>query len=350
MASDALCVGVIGIGGMGWRHARALTQMPDVRLVGVADIDERRLAEARDALGVDTYVDYRDLLSRLDLMAVDICMPDGLHVAPVRAAAAAGKHMLLEKPIATTAGDGRAIIDACRQAGVKLMVGHLLRFDPRYASVKDAITVGHLGEVVQIVTHRNSPWTEGPVRYAPGTSLTLHVAVHDLDIVNWYMDRPPRCVYGGLARRRLIDRRMDDAGSALVLFEGGAVASVNYGWILPPESVTKLDARLEVVGTRGMALVGVPHGQGVFIAGEDRHAAPDVHHVPVTHGRIGGDLVHELRAFLEYVVYDRQPPLTPEDALLAVAEAEAIEASAAAGQPIAVPPILGVSNTVPTAD
>lgn len=339
-----LNIGVIGIGGMGWLHTRAIMQMPGVRLLGVADIDTRRLAHAREAWGIETYVDYHELLARADLAAVDICMPDAMHRGPVQEAAAARKHIFLEKPIATSVADGRAILAACRRAGIKLMIAHLLRFDPRYTAVKEAIDAGQLGDVVQIVTHRNSPWTEGPARYASGTSLTLHVAVHDLDLVNWFVGRRPLTVYGALTRRRLIENDMDDTGSAIVLFEGGTMASVNYGWILPPQSVTNLDARLEVVGTKGMALVGVLHGQGVFIGGEGTHAAPDVHHVPVVHGRIGGDLSNELAAFAEYVMYDREPPLKPEDALLAVAEAEAIEASAAAGQPIAVPRVAGTPD------
>lgn len=338
MSGETVRVGVIGLGLMGLRHARVYAQLPGVRLVAVADVDQARLDEARRILPAEPYADFQELLARDDVDAVSICTPDEFHRAPAEAAASAGKHMLLEKPIATSLADGQAIVEACRRAGVLLTVGHLLRFDPRYRAVREAIAAGHLGTVTQVTAHRNSPWTMGPARYAPGTSLTMHVAVHDIDLAGWYIGGRPLTVYAQTLSRRLADRRMDDVAAAVVRYETGAIACFQYSWALPPTSVTQLDARIEVIGTKGMAIAGTYHGQGVFIATEATTSAPDVHHMPILDDWIGGDLREELLAFTRCVAQGRAPTVSGADALLAIAVATAVEESARVNAPVAVGP------------
>ena len=321
---------------MGAMHARVLRDLPISELVAVCDIDSERLREVAAELGVPAFRDYRELLGLAEVEAVSICLPDDMHRAPAEAAASAGKHVFLEKPLATTVEDGEAIVTACRTQGVTLMVAHLLRFDARYAELKRAIAQGRLGEISHIMAHRNSPWTEGPARYKAGTSLTLHVAVHDLDLINWYLEDVPVKVYARSVRKKLAPQRMDDLVSAIVEFEGGALATLQYSWALPPTSVTALDARLEVIGTDGMAIVGNYHGQAVFIASDKDYAAPDVHHGPILEGRVVGDLREELMAFLRCLQSGQSVPVSGEVALLAVREARAIEASIESGRPVEI--------------
>jgi UDP-N-acetylglucosamine 3-dehydrogenase len=136
---NRLRVGVIGAGVMGERHARIYASLPDVELVAVCDTRAdiaRALAKDLDAT---PYADFAELLRHPDVDAVSVCTPDDAHRAPCEAAAAAGKHVLVEKPLAMTVADAEAIITAATKTGVVLLVGHCLRFDPRYRTEKCAL-------------------------------------------------------------------------------------------------------------------------------------------------------------------------------------------------------------------
>src|SRR5690606_4209 len=102
---------------------------PGAELVGVADLDATRVAEISDLTGATGHADYRELLARPELQAISICLPDRLHEEAAIAAAEAGKTILLEKPLAHNAATARRIVAAVERNGVRLMVGHILRFD-----------------------------------------------------------------------------------------------------------------------------------------------------------------------------------------------------------------------------
>lgn len=332
---EQLRVGVIGVGQMGSKHARVYAQMREVKLVALADPRLDQAQKLASELGVKkVYADYRELLDLTELDAVSICTPDELHKGPVLDTVKAGKHFLLEKPLATELDEAQEMVQAVRQAGIKAMVAHLLRFDPRYALVKEAIDQGELGEIIYIVSHRNSPYTEGPRIYKPGTSLTMHVAVHDLDLVDWFIPSDPVMVFAQAAEKLLREKRMKDAVSALIKFEDGAIASINYSWCLPDQSVTRLDARMEVVGTKGAAYIGVYHGQGVLMATSGGVATPDLHHGPVVNGSVRGDLREEIYAFVNCIMSDTPPPIPVEEALRSVALGQGIRESLARQAPV----------------
>lgn len=334
---EQLRVGVIGVGQMGTKHARVYSQMREVELVALADLRLERAQQLGRELHVPkVYSDYQELLALTNLDAVSICTPDDLHRDPVVDAARAGKHILLEKPLATNLTEAQEMVKVVHRAGVKAMVAHLLRFDPRYTSVKEAIDHGELGEIIYIISHRNSPYTEGPRIYKPGTSLTMHVAVHDLDLIDWFMPSEPVRVFAQAAEKLLREKRMQDAVTALFTFGDGAIASVNYAWCLPDQSVTRLDARMEVVGTKGAAYIGAYHGQGVLMAKEAGVVTPDLHHGPVVNGRVRGDLREEIYAFVNCIANDTPPPITMEEALRSVALGQAILESLARQAPVNV--------------
>ena len=332
--SSPLRVAVIGLGQMGAVHAAIVHEHPQAELVAVADLDAERLQRLADETGATPYRDFRTLFDEAEIDALSICLPDELHLEPVVAAAERGLHVLVEKPLATDMVQARTMIDACEANDVLLMVAHLLRFDPRYEAVKQAIEAGDLGDVTHVMAHRNSPWSEGPARYADGTSLTLHVAVHDIDLVTWFLADTPATVYAAAVSRKLADKGMHDHVAAIVRYRGGALATFQYSWALPPTSVTKLDARTELIGTRGMATVGTYHGQGVFIASDEHQDAPDVHHGPRVAGRAKGDVREEIGAFLKAVIDGAPSPVPPADALVAVQLAAAIEHSIATGDEV----------------
>jgi UDP-N-acetylglucosamine 3-dehydrogenase len=147
---------VIGAAGaMGQVHTRTYRSLPAARLLGVCDVDAATLAAAAgDAPVGRRYQDYEALLADPEVEAVSVCTPDGQHVGPAVAAAQAGKHVLLEKPIATTLEDARTIVRACSAAGVVLLVGHVLRFDPRFVAAREALSAGELGDLLTVFARR----------------------------------------------------------------------------------------------------------------------------------------------------------------------------------------------------
>src|SRR5262245_23038082 len=116
-------VAVVGAGYMGERHARIYAGLPDAELVAVCDVRESVARELAARTGAAVYADYRALLRRDDLDAVSVCTPDGLHREPCELAARAGRHVLVEKPVATTLVDAEAIVEAAERAGTVLLVG-----------------------------------------------------------------------------------------------------------------------------------------------------------------------------------------------------------------------------------
>jgi len=332
---EKLRVGVIGVGQMGSLHARVYTQMPHVDLVAVADPQTGNCTRVAESLGVrHTFSNYQDLLKIEEIDAVSICTPDELHRDPVIAAAHAGKHIMLEKPLATDLKEAQEIVEVVNETKVKSMVGYLLRFDPRYVLVKEAIARGDLGDIIYIVSHRASPYTEGPSRYKAGTSLTMHVAVHDLDMIHWLIPAEPVRIYAEGATKLLGKKKMKDAVSALLAFNDGAFASVNYAWCLPDESPTRLDARMEIVGTKGTAYIGVYHQQGVLIASRNGIQTPDLHHGPVVNGEVRGDLREEIMAFVDCVMEDKPSPISVEESFVSVRVAHGILESLASEAPV----------------
>jgi UDP-N-acetylglucosamine 3-dehydrogenase len=129
---------VIGLGYFGSRHARVYADHPGAKVVAVADIDGARVAELAALTRATGCGSFRELLSRPELQAVSICLPDRLHEEAAIAAAEAGKAILLEKPLAHDASAARRIVEAVERNGVRLMVGHILRFDSRYVQVHEA--------------------------------------------------------------------------------------------------------------------------------------------------------------------------------------------------------------------
>jgi myo-inositol 2-dehydrogenase/D-chiro-inositol 1-dehydrogenase/UDP-N-acetylglucosamine 3-dehydrogenase len=330
---DHVNVGVIGTGWMGQLHARVLSQLPQARLVAVADAQADR-ARAAAALADDcsAYDGYQDLLADPRVQAVSICTPDTLHRAPVEAAARAGKHVFLEKPIASTLDDADAIIEACRAAGVRLGIGFLLRFDPRFRRVKDLLEDGTLGEPIHVYARRNSPRDVGPARYGGTIPLALHVTSHDVDLILWYLrPRRPVSVYAQDTAKLLGELGTTDTILSIVRFDDDTLVSFESSWALPEASRTRIDARLEIVCSEGVAEVECAES-GVYLATRSTVDYPDTHHWPEVGGRLAGDLREELAGFADAVIGDRAPAVTGEDGRAALELVLAMMRSAETGQ------------------
>ncbi len=329
---DKLRIGVIGYGFMGKMHANILSSLPQVELAAVSDIDRSRFEGAR-LPGVDFYPDFKDLLARKDIDAVSICVSDRGHCEPAVLAARAGKTIFLEKPIALDLNEAHQIVQAAKEAGVTLMIGFLLRFDPRYAGVKDLLDQGQLGEPVYIHARRNSPKSEGPARYRGSTPLLFHVTIHDLDLIFWYLNKRVKSVYAQANSKALKAYNMEDSLFAVLRFEDDTLVNLESTWALPEGNASHLDAYMEILGTQGMAKVECGYS-GLWFSNPSATLFPDTMHWPQVGDRVAGDLKEELTHFANCALEHKTPLVTGEDGLRSLELAWAIQKSIDTGEVI----------------
>lgn len=333
---DTLNCAVIGLGMMGQRHARIWKELPQTHLLGVYDIVPERTQEWAGTLDCQACGSLEELLALPGLDLVSICTDDQLHVAPCVAAAAAGKHILVEKPLATSVAEADTIIEACRNNGVTLMVGHVVRFDPRYQVAKQAIDAGEVGDVVQVFGRRNNVVSSGR-RIGSRTSVAFFLGAHDLDLMRWFCGSEVVRVYAESASKVLTDLGCEDTIFTVLKYANGAVGCLETCWVVPEGVASTLDARLEVVGSRGRVAVRVG-GEGLEVSGADRVSRPDVTYGPILNDLQYGALRTQLEHFAACVQQGREPMISPADARAAVEVCEAIHESLRTQQPVVLRP------------
>jgi predicted dehydrogenase len=326
-------VAVIGAGHMGERHARIYAGLPDVELVAVCDVREGAARELGARVGARAWTDYRALLGRDDLDAVSVCTPDGLHREPCELALRAGRHVLVEKPIATTVADAEAIADAAARAGAVLLVGHCLRFDPRYDQARQAVGQGELGAIQTIYTRRANT-VAAQDRLGGRCPLPLFLGVHDYDVMRWLtgseVERVTAESKWGLLREQGFP--VEDANCALLRFTSGALGVAELNWILPRGFPASGDHRLDIVGSAGALSIATLE-TGLRRADGQRAVQVDTASAPSVQGHPGGMFYFELRHFVDCVRGQATPAVTPRDAVAALRIALAVERAAATGAP-----------------
>lgn len=233
-------VAVVGYGYWGSKHVRVLSTMPDVA-VTVVDSDERRVAEAIAYYPSvhTTATSVEDVLDRVD--AVLVATPPGSHYAVAVQALRAGKHVLVEKPLATSVHDAEALVAAAASNAVELMVGHTFEYNPAVRQLRDIIQMGQLGRVLYVDSARLSLGL-----YQRDVNVIWDLAPHDISIVSFLLDELP--VSTSVWARRNIGRWREDVAYLRLDFPG-THAFVHVSW-LNPDKVR----RTTVVGERRMAV------------------------------------------------------------------------------------------------
>lgn len=235
-------MGVIGVGAFGQHHVRNFAEMANVELVGVADVEEERLQSVKEKFGVAGYTDYEDLL-KCDLDAVTIAVPTTLHEKVALSALKKGIHVLVEKPIASTVEEGEKIIRAAGKEGLKLMVGHLTRFEPTIVKLKDMIDKGDLGRLVSLSCKRVGPY-HPRIR---DVGIIIDLGVHDIDVISYlYQEHAQKVV--AVAGRTI--HTFEDYASILLAFGSNRSGLIDTNW-LSPHKVRRLTA----VGTKSIVEV-----------------------------------------------------------------------------------------------
>src|SRR5690606_22672608 len=329
-ANAYLDIAVIGLGAIGSAHVDAVRNAPSARLAAVVDVDAGRAAEVATRTGSKAYGSIEDLLSAENIDMAIIATPDSLHVEAVQRVAAAGIDVLLEKPIATTVADAATILRAVEAGGIKFTVGHCLRFDPKYVELKRQIAAGELGDLATVYARRQNQ--VGVVERLKGrVSSLLFLGVHDIDIVNWYIDSPPVAVYcassSGVMQAKGFP--VDDVSFTTIRYANGAVAVVESGWLLPPTYPRSGHFELVATGSRGLGRLS-RLDEGLWVANET------VRHLPLV-VRLPPHVEH----FAHAILAATRPLDSGPDAALAMEIALAAEISARENREVPLPLPLG---------
>lgn len=325
-SSPYLDVAVVGLGAIGAAHVDAVLAAPSTNLAAVVDVDLARASELAKRTGSLAFGSVADMLAGSDVDLVVIATPDALHVDAVREVAAAGKHILLEKPIATTVEDGRAILSAVQDAAISFSVAHCLRFDPKYIDLHTRIREGELGDLATVYARRQNQ--VGVVDRLRGrVSSLLFLGVHDIDIVNWYVDSEPVSVYCassvGVMRAKGYD--VDDVSFTTIRYANGAVGVVESGWLLPPTYPRSGHFELVATGSRGLGRLD-EFDEGLWIANET------FRHIPLV-----DRLTPQVQAMARSILDGSQPLVSGKDAFSAMEIALAAEVSAREHREVLLP-------------
>ncbi len=315
----AIRMGLIGAGRMGKVFAHTLAfNVAEVDLVALAEPDETTAKEVSERFQVkDYYTDYHKLLERKDIEAVVITTPTATHVEVISAAAAAGKQIFTEKPLGDSLEACDRAIRAVKEAGVKMQVGFMRRFDAAYKMAKQKIDEGAIGKPVMFKSISRDP-KRTSLEFAKRENsggLILDMGVHDFDLARWLMGSEVVRVYsegGTLVYPEL--KTVGDIDNAIISMK---FASEGLGEIdVSRNAVYGYDIRTEVLGSDGGLVIGKLQQTSTLVMTRD-----GVTHdtVPYFMERFGDAYAAEIRDFVDALVNDREPSVTGVDARAATA-------------------------------
>ena len=309
-----LRAGVVGVGAMGRNHARLYSQLPGVALVGVADADEALATSIARQYDCQPYADYNDLLGQ-NLDMVSVVVPTTLHRAAALAAIEKGVHVLVEKPISDAVKNADEMIEAAREKGVKLMVGHVERFNPAVSKLKALVDEGLLGEIVSVSTRRVGPYNPR-IR---DVGIILDLGAHDIDIMHYLYGEKVKQVY---ASAGTVVHSHEDHAIITLNFPNGGSGVIDTNWLTPHKVRS-----LTVVGSKAIAEVNyIEQTLRIFDEAWIRDAKVEKDE----------PLKLELLHFIDCVRNDRQPLVTGEQGRHALAVALAAIDSAPTGKAVPI--------------
>lgn len=326
-------IGIIGAGVMGSTHAESYQFIPDAELVAIWGMEKEQTQRLARRFGAKACETAEEIIDDPEIEVVDICVPTPFHKEYVLNAASTSKNIICEKPLARNLDDGKEIIQACKSAGVKLMVGHVVRFFPEYQLAKKIIDEGRIGKPGIARTSRAGSFPYGYQDWYADPQKSggpiLDLIIHDFDYLRWCFGEVER-VYA----KSLTPRGLDHLDYALVTlrFKNGMMAHVEGSWAYPPGTFF---TRLEVSGDGGLLEYDsrkvCPLRIAVKQEGEKKLSVtlPEspLEESPYT---------AELRHFIKYFKGEVDPMLTPEDALKALEIACAALESVRTEEPVSI--------------
>ena len=326
--ASTIRVGIAGAGFIGAVHAHAYQHIPDVEIVGIAD----PIAEKAEALAKETnsraFSDYEELL-RAGIDILNVCTPPSNHLPATIAAARAGVHVLMEKPIARTLEEADEMISACKNANVNLMTGFTHHFYPEMLEAKRLVQSGAIGKPLMVLDNMSItysfvlPWYRN--RDVAGGGVFMCNAVHGFDRAAWVIEQRVSAVCAQV--EPTTGSRGEEFGAALAKFDGGAQGNFFQHW----GPYRTLQCELQIFGEEGLVHVRSWDSVELFVG--DKRAV--THFYKPDHGlsqRSMLGMINELTEMVNSVREKRAPSVTGEDGRTALANVLAVYESAATGK------------------
>ncbi|WP_305969088.1 MULTISPECIES: Gfo/Idh/MocA family protein [unclassified Mameliella] len=335
-------VAVIGTGWCGGMRAESLAKSALVDKLHICEIRPERLQEVKELTNPATATDdYQDIVRNPAIEVVYISTtPEPTHYPIARDCLKAGKHVLLEKPIAMELAEADDLINISKEKGVKFTIGYSQRFNPKIAWAKKAIAEGKLGKIVNVMVSRHLSRSLGS-RIAGRVKLSPAAmeSTHDLDFVYWLLDAKPTKVYsqGAYGYMKELNGSYDCMWNT-VNMDNGALVVIGGGWNLPPSYPNYCATWIEITGTEGSLVLDDTSRDNWFntVEGGTRFPMSTMPGEHVDHmyaGQMGPETLH----FLESVLLDRQPLVAPEHARMVMESYLAADISAEIGEPVGLP-------------
>lgn len=322
-----LGVGLIGAGGVAESHLLAWLKRDNAKIVGVADVDPKRAAEFAAAAGIERWtVDYSELLEWDDIDTVDVCTTEATHGRIASDVAEAGKHVLVEKPIATTLDDADRIIEAASRNHVQLMVAHSHHFFDYSIIAKAAIDSGEIGTPVYMRFSSGGgfwrqDWTGNRINPGDTGGNILTNGVHVTDLCNWWMDARPVSVYAQARNLTSSYLEMNDYFMITIKYDNGAIAVTDLSRANMPRS--NQFSSITVLGSEGEITTGTKYDSQWLYS----DAGLEFIRLDYQHG-----FDREIREFASSILEGRVPPVTGEQGRVALEICLAAERSIRNGE------------------
>jgi len=353
-----LKVGIIGCGGIaGGKHMPSLKVLDNVEMVAFCDIIEEKAQKAKDEFGTPdakVYTNYKEMIADPSIDVVHVCTPNKSHSFITIDSLEAGKHVMCEKPMAKTTAEAQAMVDAAKRTGKKLTIGYQNRFreDTQYLSRMSQN--GDLGEVYFTKAHalrrRAVPtWGVFLNEEEQGGGPLIDIGTHALDLALWLADNyKPKYVVGNVYHKLSATKdaanafgswdpeefKVEDSAFGFVTMENGATIALESSWAL--NTLDEGEAQVTLCGTKG----GADMKDGLRINGEeysrlyDRQIKLGSGGVAFYDGAAETEAVREARSWIDAIVNDTEPLVTPEQALVVTQILEGIYESSKTGKPV----------------
>lgn len=326
-------VGILGLGRWGMCHLEAYSSLGQAEVVAICDSSLERLEHAGKEYGItNLYLNADDLIQRDDIDLISVVTFESQHLEPTVKALQSGKHVLVEKPVTTRPDEAKAMQAAAAQNGRLLFPGHLLRFDPRYAAIKEAVQSNQVGTPVSMYMKRSRE--QYLFETFQRTHTVFELMIHDIDLAIWYAGCRVKSV-------KAYGKSVSGAASPEVLwanleFENGALAVLQSNWMTPDEAGVEIADAIEVIGRSGTAHFETSNS-GLQIWNGRGRLTPDMNIHAKLHGQSVGCLREQLTYICRCITRGEEPAVISfDDAVHGVEVADAIAASCATGREISL--------------
>ncbi len=297
--SEKIKVGVVGLGAMGQHHVRIYSSMKDADLIGISDTDEKKMEKLASRYKTKAFKDYRELL-KMGLDAINIAVPTSLHEQVALDAAEFGCHIFVEKPISNSIEGAKRIIDATRTNSLKLMVGHIERFNPVVSTIKKTLNID---DTLLLGIMRVGPF---PPRIKD-VGVVVDIGVHDIDIIRYITQSEFKSV------KSSITKNFGDKEDAAILsfkMENGILAYIINDWLTP------FKIREIKIATKDIFIVGDLFNQK--LTEYSKYQMDGSFKTKDLSVQYSEPLKLELESFINCIKNDAPPPVTGEDGLIAL--------------------------------